>query len=314
VQSYDGSGQRAVFVRNPQYMYPGLPYIDRIEYRWGVDPSLQMLQLEHGDADLVGDGAPSTQVAAIEANPATAKYLRPFPSPGVRWISLYQNHPELKDVRVRQALNWAVDREAIGRVVKDAAPWGGPFPQDMAGMPASYQPYGNDVEKAKALMSEAGVSSLSLQFTFSEAPPYPQIAQILQQQYRAINVHLSLNQVSNSALYSLEQKQTPQMSGDSWYLVQPTPADIVNAVYISSGSSNYNKYSNPRVDELAKKAVTLFDVAERNAVYGQIEQLITDDAPGIFLMSLKWLVAVSPDVQNYQYRGETYSYYDRLWF
>ena len=314
VESYDGSGQRAVFVRNPAYMYRGLPYIDRIEYRWGIDPSLQLLQLEHGDADLIGDGVPSTQVAATLANPNQAKFVRPFPSPGVRYISLYQNHPELADKRVRQALNWAVDREAIGRVVRDASPWGGPFPKDMAGLPASYESYGYNVEKARALLSEAGVSDLSLTLTFSEGPPYSTIAQILQQQYQAINVHLSLNQVSTSALYSLEAKQTPQLSGDTWYLVQPTPADILDAVYITKGSSNYNKYSNPQVDTLAKKAAGEFKLAERNAVYGQIEQLISDDAPAIFLMSVKWLVAVSPKVQNYQYRGETFTYYDRLWF
>jgi peptide/nickel transport system substrate-binding protein len=60
VESYDGANQRAIFVRNEDYMYPGLPYLDEIEYRWGVDANLQMLQLQNGDCDLVGDGVPRT--------------------------------------------------------------------------------------------------------------------------------------------------------------------------------------------------------------------------------------------------------------
>jgi hypothetical protein len=49
-------------------------------------------------------------------------------------------------------------------------------------------------------------------------------------------------------------------------------------------------------------------------MYAQVEQLIGEDAPGIFLQSLTWLAAVSPTVHNYQYRGDQYTYYDRLWF
>ncbi|MGZ8571122.1 MAG: ABC transporter substrate-binding protein, partial [Actinomycetota bacterium] len=93
-----------------------------------------------------------------------------------------------------------------------------------------------------------------------------------------------------------------------------TPADILNAVYISGGSSNYNGYANPQVDTLAKQAVAEFDESVRNEMYAQVEQLIGEDAPGIFLQSLTWLAAVSTEVHNYQYRGDQYTYYDRLWF
>ncbi len=137
---------------------------------------------------------------------------------------------------------------------------------------------------------------------------------MLQQQLKEVGITLELNQVSYGAKFALESKQQPEMTTDQWFMVQPTAADIVDAVYTSGGSSNYNLYSNPQVDTLAKQALSDFDETTRNAKYAQIEKLIGDDASGIFLQSLKWNAAVSPKVQNYHYRGDTYSYYDRLWF
>jgi ABC-type transport system substrate-binding protein len=315
VESYDGANQRAIFVRNEDYMYPGLPYLDEIEYRWGVDANLQMLQLQNGDCDLVGDGVPPDQVAATLANPELKDFVHQLPSPGVRWITLFDNHPPLDDVRVRQALNWAVDRESLSRVVADASAWGSPFPQELGDFPRVFQPYTYDPEKAKQLLADAGLSGgLSLTLTFSGSSPDPKTAQVLQQQLQDVGVTLELDQVSYGAMVDLERKQEAEMTTSTWYLVQPTPADILNAVYISGGSSNYNGYANPQVDSLAKQAVAEFDEQTRNQMYAEVERLIGEDAPGIFLQSLTWLAAVSPNVHNYQYRGDQYTYYDRLWF
>ncbi len=315
IDSYDEANQRAVFVKFDDYMYPGLPYIDSVEYHWGVDASLQMLQLQHGDVDLVGEGVPANQVAAALADPSLKQFVRPFPSPGVRWVTLFQNHPPLDDVRVRQALNWAVDRDALDRVIRDATGYGSPFPENLGDFPRVFQPYTLDTAKAKQLLSDAGFANgINLTLTVSGSTPEPEVAQVLQQQLKEVGVTIDLNQVSYGAKFALESKQEPDMTTDAWYLVQPTAADIVDAVYTSGGSSNYSLYSNPQVDTLAKEALAEFDETTRNEKYAQIEKLIGDDASGIYLQSLKWNAAVSPKVQNYQYRGDLYSYYDRLWF
>src|SRR5262249_58796778 len=114
--------------------------------------------------------------------------------------------------------------------------------------------------------------------TWAPAPPYPAIAQVVQQQYGAIGVHVTLNQIDSNALYSLEYAQQAgrkklQMSTDTWYMVQPTPADEVNALYTTKASSNYCGSSNPQVDALAKQALTEFDETARNKLYAQTERL-----------------------------------------
>lgn len=152
----------------------------------------------------------------------------------------------------------------------------------------------------------------------ASSDPFPAIAQVVQQQFAAVGVHVTLNQVSANAQYSLESAQQGgakkvQLTADSWYMVQPTPADEVDAMYVTGASSNYCGYSNPQVDKLARQATKTFDATARNKLYAQIQQLVGEDAPFVFLASTDWLAAVSRRIGNYQYRGETYSYYDRMW-
>jgi ABC-type transport system substrate-binding protein len=95
--------------------------------------------------------------------------------------------------------------------------------------------------------------------------------------------------------------------------VQPTPADEVDALYVTGASSNYCDYSNSRVDALAAQARRTFNAAERNGFYAQMQALIGEDAPYVFLASTDWLAGLSTRIGNYHYRAETYSYYDRMW-
>jgi peptide/nickel transport system substrate-binding protein len=319
--SFDQAGQTARFERNPHYFYPGLPYLGAVEYHWGVDPQIQLQQLEHGDTDIIGDGLPPTEAGQVLASPTLKPLAKSRPSPGNIWLTMYpETLPEFRSREVRQAMNWAINKTALARITYGTStPWGAPFPKGLADFHATFLPYGYDPQKAKDLLAQAGFKKgFSVTLTVAADPPFPAIAQVVQQQYAAIGVHVTLNQIDSNALYSLESAQQSgrkklQMSTDTWYMVQPTPADEVNAIYTTKASSNYCGYSNPDVDALAKQALAEFNETERNKMYAQIQQLIGDDAPFVFLASTDWLAGVSQKIQNYQYRGETYSYYDRMW-
>jgi peptide/nickel transport system substrate-binding protein len=320
IVSYDSAAQTATFERFDQYMYPGLPYLDSVTYRWGVDPDVQLLQLQNGVVDLLGPGIPSSQAAHVLATPSLAALTQQRPSPGNLWLTIYLDQEPFKNQKVRQALNWAVDREAIGRVTYGTfTPWGSPFPAQIANFTATFTPYGYNPAKARQLLAEAGYpNGFSAVLTVNADDPYPTIAQIVQGQLAEVGVRLSLNQVSSNALLSLEESaQTGgsrlQLDTDDWYEVQPTPADEVDGLYVTGASSNYNSYSNPQVDALAAEARKSFDETARNKLYAQIQRIIGEDAPFVFLESALWLAGVGPRIHNYQYRGETYSYYDRMW-
>jgi ABC-type transport system substrate-binding protein len=320
ITSYDSAAQTATFERFDQYMYPGLPYLDTVSYRWGVDPDVQLLQLQNGDVDLLGPGIPASQAAHVLAMPSLAALTQQRPSPGNLWLTIYPDYAPFKSQQVRQALNWAVDREAIGRLTYGTfSPWGAPFPAQISDFKPTFTPYGYDPAKARQLLAEAGYPhGFSATLTINSDDPFPTIAQVVQAQLAAVGVQISLNQVSSNALLSLEEGAQSggghlQLDADDWYQVQPTPADEVDALYVSGASSNYNQYSNATVDDLAARARESFDETERNALYAQIQQLIGEDAPYVFLESALWLAGVGPRIHNYQYRGETYSYYDRMW-
>jgi ABC-type transport system substrate-binding protein len=320
IVSYDNAAQTARFERFTDYMYPGLPYLDAVTYRWGVDSNVQMLQLQNGAVDLLGGGIPSSQAAHVLATPPLRALTQQRPSPGNLWLTIYLDKPPFNNVKVRQALNWAVDRAAIGRLTYGTyTPWGAPFPARIADFTRTFTPYGYNPAKARQLLAEAGYPhGFSAVLTISGTDPDPAIAQVIQSQLAAVGVHLSLNQVSSNALLSLEEAAQKggghlQLDADNWYEVQPTPADEVNALYTTGASSNYNRYSNPRVDALAAQAKKTFNESARNRLYAQIQQIIGEDAPFVFLASALWLAGAGKRIHNYQYRGETYSYYDRMW-
>jgi len=321
IVSYDSAAQTARFERNPHYFYAGLPYLDAVEYRWGVDPQIELLQLQHGDIDLIGDGIPASSAAQVLASPTLKPLAHLTSSPGNIYFTMYPTGvPAFGSKLVRQAMNWAIDKKAVGKITYGtAAPWGAPFPSHLADFTPTFQPYGYDPKRAKQLLAQAGYKhGFSFTLTVASDPPFPAIAQVVQQQLGAVGVHVTLNQVGSNALYSLEYAEQRgskklQMSTDLWYMVQPTAADEVDALYVTKASSNYNGYSNPQVDKLAKQAAADFSPVARNKLYAQIQQLVGEDAPYIFLASTDFLAGVSHRVQNYHYRAETYSYYDRMW-
>ncbi len=321
ITSYGNATQTAAFERFDDYMYPGLPYLDAVTYRWGVDPNVQLLQLENGAVDLLGPGIPSSQAGYVLATPSLRVLTQERPSPGNLWLTIYNlDKPPFGNPKVRQALNWAIDRAALGRETYGTyTPWGAPFPADTANFDPTFTPYGYDPDKAKQLLAEAGYPhGFDATLTVSSDDPFPTVAQVVQAQLAAVGVHITLNQVSSNALLSLEEAEPKggghlQLDADNWYEVQPTPADEVDALYVTGASSNYNSYSNPQVDALAAQARQTFDEAKRNQLYAQIQQIIGEDAPFVFLESAEWLAGVGKRLHNYQYRGETYTYYDRLW-
>jgi peptide/nickel transport system substrate-binding protein len=310
---YDSRGQRAVFERNPAYFWKGLPYLDAVEYRWGVDPNLQLLQLKGGKIDALGGGVGPSLVSKVNAQPSLKSYIQPVALQAVRWVILNDKRPPLDDVRVRRALNYAIDRDQLGRLTfGESEPWGTPFPAKLPDFRRTTEPYGHDPERARQLLADAGVSSPSFTMLSKGEDPWPKLAQVIQQQLKDVGVEMKIRTVSSSAFDSLLQKGDGDAFVSDWYMVQPTALDIVNTNYISDGSSNYCGYANPEVDKLAKQASQVLDPSARNDILAQVEDRITQDAPGIYVASLNFILGRSPKLENFQYNAIYGTYYDRL--
>jgi ABC-type transport system substrate-binding protein len=310
ITNYDKNGQRATFERFDDYLWSGLPYVDGVDFRWGIDQGLIVPQLQSGDIDIAGAGIPTSQVTRVLANPSTAALTVDVPILQPLWIDINRTVTPMDDPRVRQAMNWAIDRDAVQKVTGNQA-YGSPYPADLAGYTPTFTPYTYDTSKAKALLADAGVTSFSVALTHTADDATT--AQVIQQQLGAVGIKVSLNQVGSSAYYDLQSKGDFQLMYTGLFLIQPTPGDLVESVYVPTGYANYTKYSNSKVTALAASARRSYDTATQNSAYAKIEQLIGDDAPGIYVATSKFHAGRGTRVSNYHYRGEYGTYYDRLW-
>ena len=316
--TYNPGGQTMLFDKHAAYHWPGLPYLDQVEYRWGVDPDVQILELQKGEADVLPDGLDATNLAKMRRISSLKDDVVDQPLLAQRWVNLDQERqPLFKDKRIREALNWGTDRDALSRVTGDTAfTFGAPFPKDLPGFPRTFQPYTYDPAKAKALLAQAGVPNPTFDFWLSsDSSDETKLGQVLQQQWKDIGVNAKIRADANAdALYQL----TLDGKCDAWfslyYAIYPTMIDLVSQYYETNGSSNYTHYTNPQVDQLLNQARKTTDQKARDTLLAQIEQILGDDAAHVFLQTANWLMGVDlTKVQNFHYSGVYGLYYDRLW-
>lgn len=174
---------------NPNY--PQALPIKRIIIRHVADPSVQLLLVQRGDADVARDLLPE-QLATARANADMTVDSRPKAS--LMYISMNVAHPALAKPQVRDAIRWAIDYAAIEQnLVKDT------FRVHQAFLPAGFpaaldeNPFRADPAKAKALLAEAGFpNGLELTFDHANSSPRAEIAQALQAQLALVGIKLTL--------------------------------------------------------------------------------------------------------------------------
>jgi peptide/nickel transport system substrate-binding protein len=316
LHSYSRSAQSATFIRNPHYAWKGLPYLGGVNYHWGVNEQLELLQLEQGNVEIIGDGIGATLAAQVQAESNLAKYADRFPVNATAWIQLNCASGPLADTRVRQALNWATDRAAVTKVAHGVYKASGyPLPSNLAEFSRTAKPFTYDPARARSLLAQAGVKKLQMGFVTDGSDPWAEIAQVLQQQWAAFGVHLTINTMSSSAYYTLTTTSPlrTQSYQDDYYMTQPSALDLIIPNFTSGGSYNYSGYKNATVDSLTTQAEQQTTLAKSNVYVAKIEEALAADPPAVFMADIGFLAGRSPKLRNFQYRGETGSYYGRMW-
>jgi ABC-type transport system substrate-binding protein len=308
--------------RNPNYWRPGLPYLDEIVYRVADDINTRATMLAAGDVDIAREvSAPDVQRFR------TARGIKVIEAVGSRQYCIYINtrRPLVSDVRVRQALNYAVDKESIIRTVMLGA--GTPAtawlfgPQVNGYTNAGGYPYNPD--RARALLEEAGWRvgpggvrqsadgrPLRLEYITRKgsAPGDFEVAELVQGMLRAVGVDVRLSVVDSATLLTrLNAPGGPQIEYDMLNLANNTFTG--DAEYIMLGfyrsadfppnGFNYSHYSNPQVERLIEDSQKARNLAGRNSIYySQIVRQVVFDAPGILLFDVKMSAPMKETVQG----------------
>lgn len=282
-------GEKAVFTRNPAYWgRPG--EADTIEFRLNLDPTTELQQVEAGQLDLMGYDIEPGQYAATVNDPRFKDQVVRNADVATNYLSIDTSGPNkgLADVKVRQAMNYAIDKENLkklrnGRgVVADCI-----FPTNLPGFDPACKPYTYDVERAKALMKEAGFDAgFKTKLYYIESEIAKVAAQAMQADLAKIGIDAELvGQDFDTLLGTIAKPHAAPLVFIGWYQDWPDPADFIDPI-LSCGTAvengaNISWYCNKEVDALAAAARGEPDDTKRLAAYKDIQARIMADAPWI---------------------------------
>jgi peptide/nickel transport system substrate-binding protein len=278
---------RAAFERFDGY-WNGAPYLDKVVFRFYPDNATASAALESGDVDVM-TGAPIEVVSRLGD-----RFKRmPWSSHFTAFAALNLRHPFTKDVRVRQALNYAVDREKLAKelykgLVTVARGIASPtFPS----WNSSLEPYPFDPERAKKLLADAGFGSGTtvralLPTTAGAFPLLLELAQSVQADLRKVRVTVNHDVLEPNAL---TREIAKGLSADHVYhwgsLGGATPSNLellFGKRFQPPNGINRGWYENEQVEKLFDQARGELDLAKRNRLYQQADEILKTDAAALF--------------------------------
>jgi peptide/nickel transport system substrate-binding protein len=305
-------GQRFVLEANEDY-WGQKPKLKRVIVRFMPESADRRMALERGDID-IAENVLIDQIPALEADPKIT--VRRHASQLVEYVYINNQKGKLRDPRVRQALNYAVDYQGIIDFVLqgNGVQMRGPVPLGMWGHKADAYQYRRNVQKARDLLEQAGAQGLKLNLIYSERrPSWEQIATILQANFADIGVRLELHMLANPTLRDQVDKGDFELCLGAWSPDFADPYMFMNFWFDSDLwglPGNRSFYKNEAVDALVREAATRSDVQVRTDLYHEAQDLIMADAPYIFLYQVQTIVPMRDAVHGYVYNPMLESMYN----
>jgi peptide/nickel transport system substrate-binding protein len=270
-----------VIARNEGYWRSGVPMLDEINVRVVPDTQSLSVNLESGAADLA-IAPPFSDLPRLRSNPA----ITVESSGNGNWhfyLGADLLQPPLDNQKVRQALNWAIDRKRIVDTVFHGAgqamsvPWG---PSNPAWDDAQANAYTFDLDRAKALLAEAGQGGFEVSLTTNTAlEPMRGMAQIIQAELGKVGVRVTIQELEPNRWLELLVGRNfrglwigPTGSGNFH------PGSLVSLLFPFRTGANASNYDSPRYTDLANRARTEADPAKAKAVYRDLTQVLLDES------------------------------------
>ncbi|MCD4513579.1 ABC transporter substrate-binding protein [Brucella pseudogrignonensis] len=285
-------GQRIVFERFKDYYNPSLPKLDQITFEVGQEPVVALLRLQNGEVDIPGDGIPPAKFIEVTKDPKFKELIIQGGQLHTGYVTMNVKIKPFDDVKVRQAVNMAINKDRIVRIINGrAVPANQPLPPSMPGYAKDYKGYPYDPEKAKALLAEAGVADgFETELFVANTDPQPRIAQAIQQDLAAIGIKASIKSLAQANVIAAggEPDGAPMVwsGGMGWIADFPDPSNFYGPILGCSGAVqggwNWSWYCNAELDKKAQEADAIVDPArkeEREAMWRDIYLKILDDAP-----------------------------------
>ncbi len=298
--SYE-AGIGIVLTRNENYWNPELPYLDQVTFKICADMDSGFLELQSGAIDIFPY---LTTDKTAQLDPSQFNVLE-LGSNMVQGLFLNNAVTPFDDVRVRQAMNYAIDREEIVNLIMDGA--GLPLTTAMSPvMGEAYDTsldgtYDQDIERAQELLAEAGYEN-GFDMTITVPSNYlvhVNTAVALADQLSAVGINATIEQVDWATwldrVYAGRDYESTVICLTSDY----APYDVINR-YISTADNNFINYSNPNVDEIITNLPLTLDSAERIEMYRALLGYMTEDAASVYIQDPYSICAVNNRLTGYE--------------
>ncbi len=313
LEEFDESRRVYRCSRFPDYIYADhLPYFDELDWEWGVDSQLQAQRVLAGKLEATGANLlPATALQQQRAG-AEEDVFKLWETLTIVWFDFDTTRPPFDNPLVRKAFNYALNKDRLRRLLIN--PTGHFYPPALLGYDVNLPVYDYDPEQARALLKDAGADGLKLTLPIW-ANSTGDIQQLLQQDLAEIGVTIELQQEAGD-VYDYGAKLIGgryHFWPRGWGMGLPDPSEIVNSLIGTSAPSNFTGYGNPRIDELGKEAQATLDRAKRAELYAEIERLLLDDAPFLFVGVLQWATLKRPELKNFIWEPVLFEHWDRYW-
>jgi peptide/nickel transport system substrate-binding protein len=281
----------------------GKPAIDGVEFRYITEPAASLTALKNGEVQWT-DNVPPQDIESLQNDDQVE--LASTASVDYWYMSMNYARAPFDNPLVRQAIATAVDREEVTTAAKFGAarPNQTAIPEDSF-FYSDYAPFDPDVDKAKQLLQQAGVTTpitMGLMVT-DEFPESVTAAQVIASELEPIGINVEVETLDFATWLDREDQGDFDAFMLSW-LGNIDPADFYEQQHITDGSSNYQGYSNPQVDQLLTQAATEVDQDARKALYDQAAKLIVDDVSYLYLYNPDVVQAWVPGLKGYQVRAD----------
>lgn len=293
-------GNYISLLKNENYYINGVPKVDELRFVIIPEEVARVAALRNGDVSITQINEP------LSLNQLSSNQYNVYRQPVLSYylLGINNNVEPLNNPKVRRALSYAVNREQIIQMIAfgEGSVTGimNPTVEAWAIKPSEFPEYTYNPQKAKELLKEAGYPN-GFEFSITVAARYnfDKIAQAMQAQLAAVGITAKLDMVE----WGIFIKKWQEIDFDSFVSLNSgsvNPDKQLYRTFHSSGSTNKFNYANESVDELLEKGRTTTDYEDRKEIYDEIQNILIEESPILFLYSPNNLYAAQSSVEGFE--------------
>jgi peptide/nickel transport system substrate-binding protein len=286
----------------------------------GVTPEQAVNETAQGQLDWYFE-----QIAPDRLTELQARYpsqVHPYIRNNVTFFTLNIRKPPLNDVRVRQALNYATDRNALVKIFGgQGTPTENIVPPGLGGAYVKHNFYPYDLAKAKTLVAQSGSSGMSVQVWASNTDPQPKAAEYMASVLTSLGYKATVKTIDEGVYYDTvaAQKSDPQISYNDWNQDFPEAQDFIDVLFngekiTNIGNNNGANLNVPAINKAIDAARALPLGAARDAAWARLDATVMENyAPWVPFLNRRFPKFSSPKLHGLVFNGTYFELFPAMW-